>query len=103
LFGPSPLSSVIFRVTSHSRKLENHFLPSLSVVYRDLKPPNLGFDVRGNIRLFDFGVAKELKCKDRVNEDQYNCTPLTGTRVGSASFSVFVYRWLLKSLRQLVH
>ena len=52
-----------------------------SIIFRDLKPCNLGFDVRGNIRLFDFGVAKELKKRDHVDDGLYACTPLTGTRV----------------------
>lgn len=50
------------------------------MIYRDLKPSNLGFDIRGTIRLFDFGIAKELKEKDRIEGDLYKCTKMTGTR-----------------------
>lgn len=56
------------------------FLHQNNIVYRDLKPTNFGFDVRGNLRLFDFGIAKELKTADLVEGDQYNLTPATGSR-----------------------
>jgi hypothetical protein len=50
-----------------------------------LKPENAGFDVRGDVRLFDFGLAKELKPKDLIaGPDEYNCTGYTGTLVCSS-------------------
>merc|ERR1712176_874358 len=36
------------------------FLHSKSIIYRDLKPENLGFDVRGDVKLFDLGLVREL-------------------------------------------
>lgn len=30
------------------------------IIYRDLKPDNIGFDIRGDVKIFDFGLAKEL-------------------------------------------
>lgn len=51
------------------------------IIFRDLKPENLAFDLRGDMRLFDFGLAKELKQKDMVEApDGFNATGLTGSR-----------------------
>eukprot|EP00567_Pseudictyota_dubia_P017095 CAMPEP_0197436180 /NCGR_PEP_ID=MMETSP1175-20131217/3650_1 /TAXON_ID=1003142 /ORGANISM="Triceratium dubium, Strain CCMP147" /LENGTH=272 /DNA_ID=CAMNT_0042965409 /DNA_START=262 /DNA_END=1077 /DNA_ORIENTATION=+ len=36
------------------------YLHSCSIVYRDLKPENIGFDTDGKIKIFDFGLAKEI-------------------------------------------
>jgi serine/threonine protein kinase len=42
---------------------------------------NVGFDVRGNVRIFDFGLAKELKMHELVEPpDKYDATGLTGSR-----------------------
>jgi len=36
------------------------YLHANLIIYRDLKPDNIGFDIRGDVKLFDFGLAKEL-------------------------------------------
>jgi len=51
----------------------------VSIVYRDLKPDNIGFDVRGDIKLFDFGLAKTLEAKDLVDDTTYKLTGNTGS------------------------
>lgn len=37
-------------------------------------------DIRGDIKIFDFGLAKELKPCDREGHDQYQSSGLAGTR-----------------------
>ncbi|KAL3927075.1 MAG: hypothetical protein SGBAC_013229, partial [Bacillariaceae sp.] len=56
------------------------YLAKHSIVFRDLKPENLAYDVRGDVRLFDFGLARELKEKDKIIDNKYNLTGLTGSR-----------------------
>ena len=57
------------------------YLHKKKILYRDIKADNIGFDVRGDARPFDFGLAKELKAKDLVKHpDQYETTGLTGSR-----------------------
>ena len=46
-----------------------------SIIYRDLKPENVGFDVAGTLKLFDFGLCKEI-----IEEKGFEMTGLTGSR-----------------------
>jgi serine/threonine protein kinase len=43
------------------------------VIYRDLKPANIGFDANGTPKLFDFGLAREIVDNDR------QMTPCSGS------------------------
>jgi serine/threonine protein kinase len=66
----------VYDIARAMRYLHNH-----SIIFRDLKPENLAFDLRGDMRLFDFGLAKELKKKDLVEPpDGFEATGLTGSR-----------------------
>jgi serine/threonine protein kinase len=36
------------------------FLHLKHIIYRDMKPDNVGFDINGELKVFDFGLAKKL-------------------------------------------
>lgn len=50
-----------------------------SIIYRDLKPDNIGFDVRGDVKIFDFGLAKEVNPDNCLNDGTYKLTADTGS------------------------
>lgn len=49
-----------------------------SIVYRDLKPDNIGFDIRGDVKIFDFGLARQLPA-EKLDDGVYNMTGDTGS------------------------
>lgn len=53
-------------------------LCSCSVIYRDIKPDNIGFDVRGTVKVFDLGLAKEIHPPGGIS-GLYNLTGETGS------------------------
>jgi serine/threonine protein kinase len=54
---------------------------SVGIVFRDLKPDNIGFDKAGTLKLFDFGLAKELKPGMEKVDGRYQLTGNTGRYV----------------------
>eukprot|EP00429_Kryptoperidinium_foliaceum_P043547 CAMPEP_0176120198 /NCGR_PEP_ID=MMETSP0120_2-20121206/60457_1 /TAXON_ID=160619 /ORGANISM="Kryptoperidinium foliaceum, Strain CCMP 1326" /LENGTH=435 /DNA_ID=CAMNT_0017454647 /DNA_START=76 /DNA_END=1383 /DNA_ORIENTATION=+ len=56
------------------------YLHSLDLVFRDLKPDNLGFAADGTLKLFDFGLCKELKKHNALDDGTYKMTGHTGSR-----------------------
>jgi serine/threonine protein kinase len=78
-----------WKVTSSSFEIERllvayniadamHYLHLKNIIYRDLKPDNIGFDIDGILKLFDFGLAKELVNTERTEDGLYNMTGMTG-------------------------
>eukprot|EP00536_Pseudo-nitzschia_multiseries_P018996 jgi/Psemu1/248987/estExt_Genewise1.C_35550001 len=55
------------------------YLHTKNIVYRDIKPENIGFDVRDDVKLFDFGLAVEMKGSRKTDDGLYNFTGMTGT------------------------
>jgi len=55
------------------------YLHKHDVVYRDLKPDNIGFNDIGDVKIFDFGLAKRLQKQDKLENDLYNLTGNTGS------------------------
>jgi len=49
------------------------------IIYRDLKSDNIGFDVRGDVKLFDFGLAKELDPATELDSSTYELSGRTGS------------------------
>ena len=54
------------------------YLHERDIIFRDLKPDNCGFDLQDQLKLFDFGLAKELKESDRIEGGLYKLTGMTG-------------------------
>jgi serine/threonine protein kinase len=57
------------------------YLHDRRLVYRDIKPQNMGFDIRGDLKLFDFGLCKSLEPGDRCQDGSYgyHLTIITGS------------------------
>lgn len=47
-------------------------------MYRDLKPDNIGFDVRGDVKIFDFGLSRQLPT-EKDEDGTYKMTGDTGS------------------------
>lgn len=71
---------------SVARALE--FLHRHNIIYRDLKPSNIGFDAQHNVRLFDFGLSTVAPhqssktgptCGDQSDEATHYLTTFVGT------------------------
>ena len=58
------------------------YMHARSILHRDIKAENVGFDVRGDLKLFDLGLSKELKPCDRDVGvgDVYQSSGVAGTR-----------------------
>lgn len=88
------------------------YMHGMDVMYRDLKPENIGFDVRDEVKIFDFGLAKELIDNNRNDDGTYNLTGFTGSilymapevalskpyNTSSDVFSFGILMWMVISL-----
>jgi len=65
---------VVYDLSTALEYLHNH-----RVMYRDLKPDNIGFDVRGDVKIFDFGLAREFPSTGRLANGTYAMSGKTGS------------------------
>jgi serine/threonine protein kinase len=83
------------------------FLHDRNIVFHDLKPPNVGFDERGQLKLFDFGFAVEVvddePLEDKAGTVRY-MSPEVGLDLGhglpSDVYSFSILLWEIFSLKK---
>jgi serine/threonine protein kinase len=76
------------------------FLHSNKIIYRDLKPQNIGFDANGNVRLLDFGLARvheegERKLTGRTGSARYMAPEVARSQAYSFPADVHSYSILM--------
>jgi serine/threonine protein kinase len=65
---------------AHSIASALEYLHQRCIIYRDLKPDNIGFDGTGRVQMFDFGLAKRLDDVAKTDDDEnYRLTGNTGS------------------------
>ena len=80
------------------------YLHESNIIHRDLKPGNIGFDARGEIKLFDFDLSKDLSTCVKFSDGTYKLTGGIGTirymapevaKGQSYNFSADVYSFII--------
>jgi serine/threonine protein kinase len=74
------------------------YLHENKLVYRDIKPENIGFDVRGDVKLFDFGLMANLRPNLKCDDGMYKLSGLTGSFPYMAPVSFFGLFCVFQSL-----
>lgn len=55
------------------------YLQENNLVYRDIKVECIGFNVRANVKLFDFGLMANLRPDLKCDDGMYKLSGLTGS------------------------
>eukprot|EP00568_Trieres_chinensis_P004789 CAMPEP_0183315620 /NCGR_PEP_ID=MMETSP0160_2-20130417/52375_1 /TAXON_ID=2839 ORGANISM="Odontella Sinensis, Strain Grunow 1884" /NCGR_SAMPLE_ID=MMETSP0160_2 /ASSEMBLY_ACC=CAM_ASM_000250 /LENGTH=293 /DNA_ID=CAMNT_0025481227 /DNA_START=191 /DNA_END=1068 /DNA_ORIENTATION=+ len=63
-----------YDIASAYRHLHSHKL-----IYRDIKPANIGFDVRSDVKVFDFGLARDISDCEQTKDGLYKMTGNIGS------------------------
>jgi serine/threonine protein kinase len=85
------------------------YLHSKKIIFRDLKPHNVGIDREGGLRLFDFGLARECPvgmCPGKAGSRRYMAPETIANKVTCCSSDVYSYGitlWELVGLVRPVH
>lgn len=63
------------------------YLHSCRIIHRDIKPENIGFDFNDEIKLFDFGIARELPALPTGRFHDEECVYHMTRKCGSPRYS----------------
>jgi serine/threonine protein kinase len=63
------------------------YLHERRIIHRDLKPANIGYDARGNIKIFDFGLARQMPpCPGGAGLNEKNGATYRYSKAGSLRY-----------------